>query len=292
MCVSLKCGLVIAANHNASQLNVFWLVDGSLLGSFGDDTSECGRRKFEDSHVCVSHDGNTIIVSQPHDNRLQEVRILGGKRVRLIGADVLEVPQAVDCNADVIVVAESASRNICVLSWIDGEMRARFAGGWQSGLLASPMGLRLLADGNGFVVTDVVCQALSVFSLCGDLVSYISGRKHGIGRPSDVLEDSCNGTFTIADESNDRLVQVSRYDDVVVSVYGKTGHCKGEFRGPVALAALPNDACLVLEMGNHRAQHLVNLGMRVLWMRVCAHRGPPLTVMMTPARGKKTTSPP
>ncbi len=198
-------------------------------------------------------DGDSVLVAEYHNNRVQQVRIVDGSWVRFIGDGVLQAPDFVECNADVIVVSEGFHR-ISVLSWADGSVRAQFGSrGSGPGQLKFPCGIQLLADGIGLVVADSGNHRLCVFTLSGEFVAAIGSAKQALNEPCDVLELTSDGSFIVTNRRGHHLTRISR-DGTVVGVYGKHGSGDGEFNQPVSIAALPDGALLVRELDGRRFQ--------------------------------------
>jgi hypothetical protein len=268
MCVSVKHGLVIVSGDN--KLHLHSLATGAPLAmtvvkkgffsdkiavenkTFGSNGSGKGQFNFACGGLCVSPDGDSVLVAEYHNNRVQQVRIVDGSWVRFVGAGVLKWPQYVDCNADVIVVSEGIHR-ISVLSWADGSGMARFGSyGSGPGRLDEPHGVRLLADGSGLVVADGLNYRLCVFRLSGEFVAAVGSREQGLYGPNDVLECTSDGSFIVANHWGHSLAKISR--DVPGTVYGVRGSGNGEFDHPTALAALPDGGLVVREWLGNRFQ--------------------------------------
>ncbi len=275
MCVALKHGLVIVSEFNSSGgslLHLYSLATGAPLAmtvvkkgffsdktvvenkTFGSKGSGRGQFNFDCGGLCVSPDGDSVLVAEYYNERVQQVRIVDGSWVRFVGEGVLMEPQYVDCNADVIVVSESPCHRISVLSWADGSVRAQFGSvGSGPGQLSYPCGVRLLADGSGVVVADKNNHRLCVFALSGEFVAAVGSSEQGLNYPIDVLECAPDGSFIVANFNGHNLVKLSR-DGAKVGVYGKEGGGNGEFNGPTALAALPDGGMVVQEYGGARFQ--------------------------------------
>jgi DNA-binding beta-propeller fold protein YncE len=250
MCVALKHGLVIVSENKGDGSGGFQLhispADGSLVGSIGRKGSGKGQFNYSYGGLCVSPDGNSVLVADSNNNRVQQVRIKDGSWVRFVGEGVLNGPEFVDCNADVIAVSETDDHRISVLSWSDGSVRAQFGRqGSGPGQLNYPRGVRLLADGRGFVVADSNNHRLCVFALSGEFVAVV-GSREGLTLPQDVLECASDGSFIVANGWGHNLVRVSRAG-TVVGVYGKEGSGDGKFKYPSALAVLPDGGLVVRE---------------------------------------------
>jgi DNA-binding beta-propeller fold protein YncE len=272
ICVVVPHGLFVVSDSEAKQLHMYSLLDGTRIRSIGSKGDGKGQFDFRNGGLCVSPDGDSVLVADARNNRVQEIQIMDGSWVRFAGVGVLRGPQYVDCNADVIVVSEGVYHRISVLSWADGSMRARFGSdGSGPGHLSWPCGVRLLADGSGVVVVDYWNDRLCVFALSGEFVAAVGNRKQGLHNPFDVYECATDGSFIVTNIEGDNFIKVSR-DGVHFDVYCKQGSGDGEFNHPTALAALPNDGCLVVDSGNRRVQYLARLHARLAWMRACASR--------------------
>jgi hypothetical protein len=256
MCVALKHGLVIVSDSSTwdtRALHMHSLADGSLVRRIGSAGSGEGQFSFNYGGLCVSPDGDSVLVAECYNNRVQQVRIVDGSWVRFVGEGVLREPQYVDCNADVIAVSENCHR-ISVLSWADGSVRAQLgSGGSGPGQLFYPCGVRLLADGSGVVVADCYNHRLCVFALRGEFVAAVGSEEQGLNNPYDVLECASDGSFIVANWLGNNLVKLSR-DGANIGVYGKLGGGNGEFNYPTALAALPDGGMVVREQLGARFQ--------------------------------------
>ncbi len=256
MCVVVKHGLVIVSakpdrSSGGFELHMHSLTDGSLVRSIGSKGSGKGQFNFNCGGLCVSPDGDSVLLAECYNNRVQQV-LMDGSWVRFVGEGVLKSPQYVDCNADVIAVSEDCPR-ISVLSWADGSVRAQFGSeGSGPGQLNDPCGVRLLADGSGVVLADCFNTWLCTFTLSGEFVAVVGSREQGLYLPYDVLECASDGSFIVANGS-DNLVKLSR-DGVKVGVNGEKGGGNGEFNQPTALAALPDGGMVVRECNGARFQ--------------------------------------
>jgi DNA-binding beta-propeller fold protein YncE len=252
MCVALKHGLIIASGV-AQLLHMHSLADGSLVRSIGSKGSDKGQLSFGDGGLCVSPDGDSVLVAEYYNDRVQQVRIVDGSWVRFVGASMLDKPQFVDCSAEVIAVSEDCNR-ISVFSWADGSVRAQFGSkGSGSGQLKWPRGLRLLADGSGLVVSDEGNHRLCVFRLSGEFVAAVGSRDQGLFCPCDVLECASDDSFIIANRGSNNLTKISS-DGSNEGVYGKKGGGNGEFKQLSALAPLPAGGLVVRDCDGTRLQ--------------------------------------
>ncbi len=262
MCVALKHGLVVLPNPETHRLDMYSLTNGSLVRSIGNQGSGEGQF-WTFGGVCVSPDGDSLLVAEFGNNRIQQVWLVDGSWARFVGKDVLRFPQYVDCNSDVIVVSEE-KHGISVLSWVDGSLRAQFGSrGSGPGQLLCPSGIRLLACGSEMVVADCYNHRLCVFTLSGEFVETVGNKTHHLTRPFDVLECASDGSFIVATWDSHKLVHLSR-DGAEVGAYGN-----GEFSAPTALAALPDGGMVVREFFGSRFQIFHGLGLRKTWISAC-----------------------
>jgi DNA-binding beta-propeller fold protein YncE len=251
------------------QLHMYSLADGSRVRRVGNKGSGKGQFDFNCGGLCVSPDGDSVLVADYYNNRVQQVLIVDGSWVRFAGEGVLDRPQFVDCNAAVIAVSESPWHRISVLSWADGSMRTQFGTeGSGPGQLNWPRGVRLLADGSGIVVADGYNHRLCVFTLSGEFVAAVGSREQGFNDPFDVVECASDGGFIVASWGHHNLIKLSR-DGAKVEEYGKRGSGNGEFNLPTALAALPDGGLVVGERDGARFQVFRGLELRKTWVTVC-----------------------
>jgi DNA-binding beta-propeller fold protein YncE len=267
--VSVPRGLAVVSDYNTTyELLMYSLIDGTRIRRVGSKGNGKGQFHFGYGGLCVSPDGDSVLVADARNNRVQEVRIVDGSWVRFVGEGVLKEPQYVDCNADVTAVSEARDHRISVLSWADGSLRARFGNhGSGSGHLSWPCGVRLLANGSGVVVAEYGNHRLCVFTQGGEFVAAVGNRKQGLHYPFDVLICATDDSF-IATSWGPSLVKMG-WDGVNVGVYDRHGNGDGTLIYPTALAALPNDGCLVVDAGNPRVQQLVSRHAKLAWMRAC-----------------------
>jgi sugar lactone lactonase YvrE len=248
------------------------LIDGTLIRSIGSQGNGKGQLSLGYGALCTSPDGDSVLVAEFYNHRVQEMRIVDGSWVRFVGEDVVDLPEYVDCNADVIAVSEDRDDRITVLSWADGSVRARFGNhGSGPGELNGPRGVRLLADGSGLAVADSWNNRLCVFTLSGEIVAAAGNMEQGFNVPLDVLECASDGSFIVANVNGHNLIKLSR-DGVKVEVLDKYGDGNGEVCDFTTLAALGNDGYLAIDAGKQCVQHLAYLRARLAWMRACAWR--------------------
>lgn len=204
ICVAVKHGLVIASDYENMQLRVYSLVYGTLMRTIGSKGEGRGEFMFSSGGLCVSADGESVLVAEMQNGRVQQVRISDGSWMRFIGR--LWDPQFVDCNDAVIVVSEECNNRINVFSWRDGGLMAQFGTeGTNPGELDMPRGIRLLGDGN-ILVADCYNNRLCVFSLSGEFVG--AWKAHCVSGPFDVFE--VDSSFIATDMSGSRMVTISR----------------------------------------------------------------------------------
>jgi len=266
MCVSLKHGLIIISEHDAFggfRLHMHSLLDGSLVHSIGSKGSGKGQFVWFHGGLCVSPDGDSVLVAERNDDRLQQVKIADGSWVRFVGVGVLKHPYYVDCNSNVIAVSESRIHRISVFSWADGSVLAQFGSrGWGPGELHFPRGLRLLCDSNELVVADTGNNRLCLFTVSGKFVSTLAS-KYAV---RDVIEYGADGGFIATNELWVSLVHVSR-DAAVSDLIGSTVTSAIQLDDPCALAALPEGGLVVR---TRERLHVFNgLNVRLAWITAC-----------------------
>jgi hypothetical protein len=277
MCVSLKHGLVLRPNMGTQKLDMYSLVDGTLVRSVSTNTSAFVNYYVIYSGLCVSADGDSVLLCADSLSYIKELRVADGYRVRTIGQGLLQKAQSVDCNADVIVVAEY-DHHICVLSWVDGSMRSRFGSfGHGPGSLKFPAHVQLVGDGNQIVVADEYNHRLCVFHVNGNFEAalgrfYKLGMKQSMHFPRSVVSCALDNSFVVANYCNHNLLKISRRTGAVIGVYNAHIANKGggDIRNPGLLAALPDGGCIMLDSGYKRVQQITNQRVRILWMQACA----------------------
>ncbi len=224
MCVSVKHGLVVVSVvldwfYGGSQLHVFDLTDGAFVRQIGDGKGDGeGQFSFEHGGLCISPDGDSVLVAEYGNNRVQEVRIDDGSWVRFIGLGILRKPECVDCNAELIAVSEKLC--VSVFSW-SGGLLGRIEG------LSHPLGLAILRNSAGFIVADHGNNRLCAFEANGKLAWLASGTKRGLYSPWDVVE--WNNDLLAPNRGARTLVKFSRHGagpvvmhDSMQQIYGLT----------------------------------------------------------------------
>jgi hypothetical protein len=274
MCATLQYGLVIVSDWQTNQLDMYSLIDGTLVKQVGGK----GRGRSEFHHgqgLCLGPCGDSVLVAEFYNSRVQEVRIADGSWVRFIGVGQLHKPQQVDCNADVIVVSETWD-HISVLSWAGGRLLARI-GNWGSGpsRLKCPLGVRLLATGNEVLIADCSNHRLCVFRLSGEFVAAVGCSSGGLRSPCAVVQCVADDGYLVANTYGDDVLIKLSTRGVTTNVYHteEARNCDdNKYNGIKALVALPNNGYLVLDMCKDRVQQLMDCRARLAWMRACARR--------------------
>jgi hypothetical protein len=272
MCVSLKHGLIVISECVASdtfRLDMHSLLDGSLVRSIGSVGSGKGQLRFHNGRLCVSPDGDSVLVAENYNDRVQQVKIADGSWVRFVGVGILKSPNYVDCNSNVIAVSETLMHRISVFSWVDGSVLAHFGGyGSGPGKLCRPRGLRLLCDGTSeLVVADSFNNRLCLFTVTGEFVCTLANKNAGLLEPYDVIEYRADGGFITTNELWMILVHVSR-DGAVSDLIGSNVTSAIQLDDPRALAALPEGGLVVR---TRERLHVFNgLNVRLAWITACA----------------------
>lgn len=165
--------LFVVSDAVHSQLQVHSMEDGSLVRTIGAKGSGKGQFAFSFGSLCTTPDGDSVLVCEAYNNRVQEVQIVGtedtSRYIRFVGKDVLRHPEDMDCNKEVIVVTEALNR-ISVFSWRTGDLLSQFGSeGRGLGQLCGPRGIRLIS-GARLVVADICNRRLCIFGLDGEFV--------------------------------------------------------------------------------------------------------------------------
>ena len=272
LCVSLKHGLVIVSDDDTQQLRMYSLENGSLVRSVGGEGRGKGQFSFSVGGLCISPDGERVLVADYWNNRVQEVRVTDGSWVRFLGHGIVKWPEYLDCSADVLAVSETGDDRVSVLSYRDGGLLARCGfGDIDAGGLSGPRGLRLLAAGNGLVVADCRADRLCVFTLDGEFVKAINTEQSGTRFPTDVLECVEDGSFAVAN-----CYSAHSYEYHIMRV-SPTGEVLGTLCNPgydrisqsTRMAALPDGGLVVREASRRRLFVFRGDGLRLAWVTAC-----------------------
>jgi hypothetical protein len=249
------------------------LLDGSLVRSIGSKGSGKGEFMFSCGGLCVSPDGDSVLVAEYHNIRVQQVKIADGSWVRFVGVGTVTNPDYVDCNTEVIAVSEIAvsacwKGHISVFSWVHGSVLARFGScGRCPGKLWCPRGLRLLCDGNELVVADSFNNRLCLFTVTGEFATTVAKKDDGLSQPYDVIEYGADGGFIAANHSTMSLAHFSRAGEVS-DLIGSTVTSAIQLDKPLALEALPEGGLVVRTLG---CLHVFNgPNARLAWITACA----------------------
>ncbi len=263
--MAAKHGVLLVPNMETKQVDMHSLVDGSLVRKISNKGYATGQLNYACSGLCISPDGDSVLVVTEFTDCVHEIRIVDGSWVRGIGKGVLKLPQCVDCNTAAIAISESSCHRISILSWTDGSVLAQFGSrGSGPGQLNWPCGIRLLDDGSGVVVADHWNHRLCVFTLRGKFVEAVGSKEQGLNYPIDVLQRASDQAFLVANCGASILVEIRH--GTGGRVYCKGG--VGEFIALTALAALPNGGVLVPDT-TQRLQQLLCYRIRLVWMSAC-----------------------
>lgn len=256
VCVALKHGLVFVATRGEDQLCVYSLVDGSLVRIVGCRGAGEGQFRFDFGGLCVSPDGNSVLVAELYNHRVQQVQIVVAREdestfVRFVGVGVLRYPQYVDCDENAIVVSERAC-GMSLLWWATGHLIAQFSnyvGGL--GRFVNPEGVRLLRGQKpAFIVADSGADRVCVFTFTGECVAAVKNSELGMVR---LLENT--GGFIEVDDCSDDLVKLSR---------ARTG-----LYSQVKQVKLPDGGIMVRQSDGGRLQFVYDLDPRIAWITAC-----------------------
>lgn len=259
--MALKHGLVIVSDRGTNQLRVHSLADGLLVRTIGSHGSGKGQFSFVYGGLCVSPGGDSVLVAEWGNDRVQQVRIIIKNEesifVRFVGQRLLQRPQFVDCNSDYVVAVESCQR-ICVLSWATGGVLALCGSKGSGPELCWPRAVRLLQGREpAFVVAECSCHRMYVYAPSGAFLATAGKGEQGLYHPYDMME--CENGFIAVNRGARNLVKISRAG-VKLGVFG-------EFTRPTSLAALPDGGLVVRE--DKRFQIFHDLAFRANWIAVC-----------------------
>ncbi len=284
MCVSLKHALIVISG--GFRLHLYSLLDGSFVRIIGSKGRGNGQFRFHFGGLCVSPDGDSVLVAECYNSRVQQVKIADGSWVRFVGVGVLKYPDYVDCNTDVIAVSEEMKHRIRVFAWADGSVLAQFGRvGWGPGKLRFPRGLRLLCDGNELVVADSDNHRLCLFTVTGEFVSTVANENAGLSQPYDVIEYGAEGGFIATNELWVSLVYVSRAGEVTDAL-DSTVTSAIPLDDPRALAALPEGGLVVR---TRERLHVFNgPNVRLAWITACAVFARPIPELHQPTNRMHT----
>ncbi len=266
LCVALRLGLIIVSDWQTHQLLIYLLGDGSLVRRIGCRGMGKGQFNFDSGGLCLSPDGDSVLVAEYFNKRVQEVRVVDTDRphfLRFIGEGVLKQPEYVDCNDKVIVVSEECHR-INVFAWRTGCLLTQTGSkGACPGQLRYPRGLRLLPHNSGLVVADSWNDRLCVFGLNGEFVRAVGSKEQGLVYPHDVVEWS--SSFIVANDWGRDLVRLSAVAVEARGVLAET--LVPKFAQTAVLAALPDGGLVVREKNHINVFHCRAL--RVVWLFTC-----------------------
>ncbi len=264
--MALKHGLVIVSDNHTMQLQMYSLSDGALVRSVGTKGKDKAQFHFPDygGGLCVSPDGDSVLVADEDNHRVQQVQVVDGSWVRYVGAGIICLPGCVDCNDDAIATSSPLLCRIWVFGWADGSLRAWFGThGW--GKLEWPRGIRLLGDGSGLVVADGNSDRLSVFGLSGRFVKAFVD----ICAPRDVLE--CPLEKTYLSTATAGIVTISQDGKVIGAADIACNSVEEGLLFPDGLAAIPGQGYAVSLVAGRQARfgivrdHLC----RLQWLGIC-----------------------
>jgi hypothetical protein len=259
-----KHDLIAVICYTPDKLILHSLVDGSLVREIaGVLTGE--RLQFGYGGVCAAPDGDSVLAVDSRKPGVQQVWVVddGDLRARVIGRDVIEEPEYIDCNADCIVVFEPSKDNRVTVLSTEGVRLKQFSIGRFGGqCLLSPRGIRLVAKGREVITADNNNHRLVLWSLDGEFVTTVGSEGKGLFYPRDMLECTSDDSFIVCNFQGE-LVKVNRDGDKLDTY--------GEFGSSTSLAALPNGGVIVLSYyGTYRITILKSLALRFGWLQACA----------------------
>ena len=145
MAVSIPRHELVVSDHLAMMLHVYCLSSGAPLRKFGCDGVGPGQFRFEWGGLCFAPArGDTLLVPESENDRVQEVSADDGTHVRFIGDGVVTVPVAAAADAHAVAVTER-DHTVAVFCYATGALTCRFGAiGNGPGQLFVPSGVRVL----------------------------------------------------------------------------------------------------------------------------------------------------
>lgn len=280
LCVLPKHNWVVISYRDAGELHVHSLLDGSLVRKVGEYGHGKGQFAMGWSGMCASPDNDTVLVAEFLNRRLQQVSVFDGSWIRFVGEGVLDKPNFVDCNKEVIVVSEASSHTIRVFSWADGSEQSRIGQfGLGKGQLFFPTGVCLLADGTGVVIADRNNHRLCVFTVSGKYLYTVGSDMHGLDFPDQMVECPSDDSFVVWNSGREWL----EYNHRGFSIVHRDGRVKNivdtginhDNREYPILASLPAGGIVVRNYSRDEfdvprvAVFHRPLQLRFEWLRVC-----------------------
>ncbi len=264
MCVSEKHRLVIVSNHLGTGLLLYSLDNGSFIRSIGRRGRGKGQFMAYSGGLCVSPDGDSVLLAEERNDRVQEVRITGPEEfswVRFVGEGILTSPDNVDCDNETIAVLD-IDFTISIFSWRTGVLVSRFD---VTGNVLDRVsgGIRLINDGFRLAVFGFN-QRLCMYSLDGEFVGSLASRNKELWTAGDVLESETGGFLVAANSGFFRLSSSGDCELVHAPVVGP-------YERPYVLAAT-TDGGLVVRYIQH-IQMYRGLRLRTQWVALCASSG-------------------
>ncbi len=264
LCVLPKLGWIVVSCYATCEILAYSVTTGSRVRSIGTEGNGQGQFLLGHGGLCASPDGEGVLVAERYNNRVQQIRMTDLSWVRFVGKGVLEEPDHVDCNTDVIVVSEGYSNRISVLSWSNGGLRAQFGDDRCAYNRFHPAGIRLTAD--GVLVADEAGGRVWVFGLHGEFAETVCDDDRGLERPRDVLDCAEEDGGLLALDDRRCLKRFDRRG----AVWRKFDTWDGEdILDPVALAQLPGGEIVVR---SNRMRSIIVLRysqLRFDWLCVC-----------------------
>jgi DNA-binding beta-propeller fold protein YncE len=219
------------SNSRYHDITVYSLPEGTLQNRFQVGTGS-------PRHICFTSTGcGTHLLIATHNNRCLQEMTIEGAHVRSIGRSVFDAPpDAVDCNASVIVACQPGSRTqqVLVFSFNTGELLQGFGSqGRPRGCLSSPCGLKLSYDGRHIFITEKDTNRVSIFTVNGSFVNLLENSS-ALSRPCDVCFSSC-GEIVVACSWSHTVVVFAPDGSCVRRVFGARGLEDGNFVNTRAL---------------------------------------------------------
>ncbi len=285
LAASRKHNLVVITESDGDYVSSYTLDVGALVARVGGHGDGKGQFRLGLGGLCLSPDGDSVLVAESLNNRVQQLSLRTLEWERFVG-EALIAPQSVDCDANVLVVSESVNR-VSILAWATGALLRRISGSWcvfthPSGLptltsLGDPCGIRILGNHAQFAVADCGKKQVCVFTLdappegapgCANgFVRVMEGRppSRGWSFPLDVAPLRADGdTFVVVFPVTSTLAKVAA-DGTVLAQYRNAG----DLLQPKAVVVLSDNVLVVGTRDGVKVLH--DVGMRMSWLGLCVN---------------------
>ena len=227
--------------------------DGSFALQWGNYGSQSGNFIFPRG-ITVTPDGQTVVVTNSEDNRIDLFTPAGGfkKSIKPATGGAFMRPHQTALAADGSYwVADTDNNRVLHLDG-SGNVLLTITNG---GALASPQGVALDAAGNVYVSDNTHSQVLEFSASTGALMATLATSGSGptnVSSPIELTYDPLSGYLLVADSGNNRVLVLTTGGAAVTS-FGTAGSGPGQLSSPHEVAINPlNDGVAVADFSNNR----------------------------------------